>query len=151
MRRFLILFAALLPLMGALLVPDADARLGGGHSFGSRGSHSYFASPSTRLSPNSAQPFQRSQAPAGGYNQNGYGAGAGLGGSMFSRHPFATGLLGGYTTFSTASFETARLLQRRSGGLALVNSFGMLLVAVAAVFLGLWIGSALSGNLSLGA
>jgi predicted lipid-binding transport protein (Tim44 family) len=95
MRRFLILLAALLPLTGALLVPDADARLGGGHSYGSRGSHSYFSSPSTRLSPNSAQPFQRSQAPAGGDNQNGYGAGAGLGGSMFSRHPFATGLLGG--------------------------------------------------------
>jgi predicted lipid-binding transport protein (Tim44 family) len=93
MRRFLILLAALLPLTGALLVSDADARLGGGHSFGSRGTHSYFASPSTRLSPNSAQPFQRSQAPAGGYGQS--AAGAGFGGSMFGRHPFATGLLGG--------------------------------------------------------
>jgi predicted lipid-binding transport protein (Tim44 family) len=95
MRRFLILLAALLPLTGALLISDADARLGGARSMGSRGTHSYFAPPSTRLSPNSTQPFQRSQAPSGNYGQSGYGA-AGLGaGSMFGRHPFMTGMLGG--------------------------------------------------------
>ena len=94
MRRFLILLAALLPLTGALLVPDADARLGGARSMGSRGTHSYFAPPTTRLSPNATQPFQRSQAPVGSYGPRGYSTGFG-GGSMFGRHPFMTGLLGG--------------------------------------------------------
>ncbi|TIH39974.1 fluoride efflux transporter CrcB [Subtercola vilae] len=43
-----------------------------------------------------------------------------------------TGLLGGYTTFSTASFETVRLVQGRRYGAALLNGVGMLVVAVAA-------------------
>jgi CrcB protein len=35
-----------------------------------------------------------------------------------------TGFLGGYTTFSTASFETVRLIQSRRTGLALLNGIG---------------------------
>lgn len=48
-----------------------------------------------------------------------------------------TGFLGGYTTFSTASFETARLIQERQFVAALVNGVGMLLLAVAAAVAGL--------------
>jgi CrcB protein len=48
-----------------------------------------------------------------------------------------TGFLGGYTTFSTASFETARLIQERQFVAALVNGIGMLLLAVAAAVAGL--------------
>jgi CrcB protein len=47
------------------------------------------------------------------------------------------GFLGGYTTFSTASFETARLIQERQFVAALVNGIGMLLLAVAAAVAGL--------------
>lgn len=54
-----------------------------------------------------------------------------------------TGLLGGYTTFSTASFETVRLIQDRRYVAGLANGLGMLLGAVAAASLGLWIASAL--------
>jgi crcB protein len=43
-----------------------------------------------------------------------------------------TGFLGGYTTFSTASFETVRLLQERRWVAAVVNGLGMLLLAAAA-------------------
>lgn len=50
-----------------------------------------------------------------------------------------TGLLGGYTTFSTASFETVRLLQDGRYLAALSNGLGMLVVAVAAAALGLWL------------
>lgn len=50
------------------------------------------------------------------------------------------GLLGGYTTFSTASFETIRLAQERRYVVAVANGVGMLLLAVAAAGLGLWIG-----------
>jgi CrcB protein len=52
-----------------------------------------------------------------------------------------TGLMGGYTTFSTASFETVRLLQDREYVQALMNGLGMLVSAVLAALLGLWIGS----------
>ena len=52
-----------------------------------------------------------------------------------------TGFLGGYTTFSTASFETVRLLQTRRFGAALINGLGMLVAAVAVSYLGLWLGS----------
>jgi CrcB protein len=52
-----------------------------------------------------------------------------------------TGLMGGYTTFSTASYETVRLIQSRRYALALTNGIGMLVVSVAVAALGLWLGS----------
>lgn len=51
------------------------------------------------------------------------------------------GLLGGYTTFSTASVETVRLAQSGRVGAAFVNGVGMLMLAVAAALAGLWVGS----------
>lgn len=51
------------------------------------------------------------------------------------------GFLGGYTTFSTASFETARLAHDGRYGAALVNGLGMLVAAVGAASLGVWLGS----------
>lgn len=54
-----------------------------------------------------------------------------------------TGFLGGYTTFSTASFETVRLLQERRYAAGLANGLGMLVVCAGFALLGLWIGSLL--------
>lgn len=54
-----------------------------------------------------------------------------------------TGFLGGYTTFSTASFETVRLVQSRRTGLALVNGVGTAAAAVAAAAAGLALGGLL--------
>lgn len=54
-----------------------------------------------------------------------------------------TGLLGGYTTFSTASYETVRLLQARRYLLAAANGPGMLVVSVAAALVGLALGTLL--------
>ena len=53
------------------------------------------------------------------------------------------GLMGGFTTFSTASFETVRLIQDGRYGSALANSLGMLVTCVLASALGLWLGSLL--------
>lgn len=89
MRRFLIIAAALLPLMGTFGVDPADARLGGGHSFGSRGSFTYRAPRATTIAPGAA-PFERSQMPSA---RSGYGMN---GGSFAARRPFMTGLLGGF-------------------------------------------------------
>jgi len=90
MRRFFILLAALLPLMGALGAVPAEARLGGGHSFGSRGSLTYRQPRQTNLGPGAA-PFERSQAQMG---PSAFGR-SGAGGSFFNRRPFMSGLLGG--------------------------------------------------------
>ncbi|GAA2723868.1 putative fluoride ion transporter CrcB [Cellulomonas aerilata] len=54
-----------------------------------------------------------------------------------------TGFLGGYTTFSTASVETALLLERRQWRAALVNAVGMLVAAVALAALGVGCGQLL--------
>lgn len=89
MRRFLIIAAALIPLMGALGIDQAEARLGGGHSFGNRGSYTYRPPRATTIAP-SAAPFERSQVPSA---RNGFGAN---GGSFATRRPFMTGLLGGF-------------------------------------------------------
>lgn len=56
------------------------------------------------------------------------------------RAVLGTGFLGGYTTFSTASYETVRLAQQRRYRAALLNGVGMLAIALAAAGLGLWLG-----------
>ena len=50
------------------------------------------------------------------------------------------GLLGGYSTFSTASVEGYRLLRQGRPVAALVHSGGMVLVCLAAAWLGLLLG-----------
>jgi CrcB protein len=47
-----------------------------------------------------------------------------------------TGFLGGYTTFSTASFETVRLIEDRRYVAATFNGLGMLLICTAAAAMG---------------
>ncbi|MFR0636415.1 fluoride efflux transporter CrcB [Arthrobacter sp. LS16] len=49
-----------------------------------------------------------------------------------------TGFLGGYTTFSTASVETVRLLQARKPVASAANAVGTMLGALSAAGLGLW-------------
>ena len=51
------------------------------------------------------------------------------------------GFLGGYTTFSTASVESVRLIQQRRYGVALVSSVGMLVAGVLSSSLGFLLGS----------
>lgn len=50
------------------------------------------------------------------------------------------GLLGGFTTFSTASYETVRLALERRTLSAIANGLGMLVLAVSCAVLGLWVG-----------
>ncbi len=54
------------------------------------------------------------------------------------------GLLGGYSTFSTASVEGFRLLRAGRWSAAVVHSGGMLLISVATATVGLLAGSSLA-------
>lgn len=55
-----------------------------------------------------------------------------------------TGFLGGYTTFSTASFETVRMLQDRRTAAAIWNGLGVLVATTALAALGIWLGGLLA-------
>lgn len=57
--RWLIALAAIATSL-VLVAADADARVGGGSSAGSRGTRTYSAPPATRTAPNTAAPIQRS-------------------------------------------------------------------------------------------
>ncbi len=59
---------------------------------------------------------------------------------------FAVGILGGYTTFSSFSYETLQLLAGGPNvGPVLLNTLGQLLAGLLAVYLGVVVGRALGG------
>jgi predicted lipid-binding transport protein (Tim44 family) len=93
MRRSSFAVAACAALALALTPGLAEARAGGGGSFGSRGSMTWSAPPSTNTAPY-ASPMQRSMTPNN--PSPGYGSGFGTPGYGYSRGSgFMTGLMGG--------------------------------------------------------
>ena len=61
------------------------------------------------------------------------------------RLALTTGVMGGFTTYSTFSYETMKLLQERAFGIAALNVAVTLLVCLAATFLGLAAGRWIAG------
>jgi CrcB protein len=55
------------------------------------------------------------------------------------------GILGGFTTFSTFSLDSALLLQKGQYGLAAAYILGSVLLSILALFAGLWIARAVYG------
>jgi CrcB protein len=54
------------------------------------------------------------------------------------------GLLGGFTTFSAFSMETALLIERNTWGLAALYITGSVLLSVVGLFIGIWAGRTLA-------
>ena len=59
--------------------------------------------------------------------------------SPVTRAFLTTGILGGYTTFSTFSLESAMLIERHAYGQASVYIAGSALLSIIALFAGLWL------------
>jgi fluoride exporter len=57
----------------------------------------------------------------------------------------ATGLLGGFTTFSAFSLDFAVLFERGALGQAIFYALGTVILSILALFLGLWLVRALAG------
>jgi fluoride exporter len=51
-------------------------------------------------------------------------------------HPFTTGFLGAYTTFSTFSVETVQLLKQKAGSTAVLYVISSVLLSLLALWLG---------------
>jgi CrcB protein len=60
--------------------------------------------------------------------------------------PFvAVGILGGYTTFSTYSYETLELIADGNYGVAVINVFVQLVLGLIGVYLGVVLGRLIGG------
>jgi fluoride exporter len=67
------------------------------------------------------------------------------GGSNELRLFVATGILGGFTTFSAFSLDFAVLMQRGALGLALFYALASVILSILALFIGLWLVRTLAG------
>ncbi|MBI3699990.1 MAG: TIM44-like domain-containing protein [Afipia sp.] len=102
--KSLAIVTALAMPVAIVISSSADARIGGGGSYGSRGTRTWSAPPSTTTAPNAAQPMQRS------WTQPGVNSPANAGGGFFNRP--GMGMLGGLA----AGFLGAGLLGMLFGG-----------------------------------
>lgn len=59
-------------------------------------------------------------------------------GSLETRTFLATGILGGFTTFSAFSLDFATLVERGDWGFAVSYAAGSVVLSIAALFVGLW-------------
>jgi predicted lipid-binding transport protein (Tim44 family) len=108
-RTLAIALSVALPL-AAITISEADARVGGGGSSGSRGSRTYSAPPSTTTAPGAAQPMNRTFTQPGTPGVGAPAAAAANKGGFFNRP--GMGMLGGLA----AGFLGAGLLGMLFGG-----------------------------------
>jgi len=136
MRRSSSFIAAIAVAALALSPSFADARAGGGSSFGSRGARTYSAPPTTNTAPSMAAPMDRSMtarpAPSPGY-------GAPAAPAFGGRSAFGSGLLGGLLGVGLGSMLFGGGLFGGSGGMGGLGFIGLLLQAALLFFVGRWL------------
>lgn len=137
MRRSSSLIAAIAVAALALSPSLADARAGGGSSFGSRGGRTYSAPPSTSTAPSTAAPMERSATPRSAPSNPAYGAPASP--AFGGRSAFGSGLLGGLLGVGIGSMLFGGGLFGGSGGLGGLGFIGLLLQAALLFFAIRWL------------
>src|ERR1700716_3089654 len=107
-RAIAVVLSLAVPLV--IAISSADARIGGGGSFGSRGSRAFAAPPSTTTAPGTAQPMNRTFTQPGSPGMGAPAAAGAAKGGFFNRP--GMGMLGGLA----AGFLGAGLLGMLFGG-----------------------------------
>jgi len=92
-RALAVVLSVALPL--AIAISEADARVGGGSSSGSRGSRTFSAPPSTTTAPGAAQPMNRTFTQPGSPGMGAPAAAGAAKGGFFNRPGMMGGMLGG--------------------------------------------------------
>ena len=117
----------------ALGIATAEARPGGGGSFGSRGGRTFSAPPATQTAPRPAAPMERSiTQPAPNQPNIGAPSAAAQAGSSFGRPGFGTGLVGGLLGAGLIGMMFGNGMFGGMGGIA---SFLGLLLQAALIFM----------------
>ena len=124
MRRSSPFIAAIAVAALAFAPSLADARAGGGGSFGSRGGRTFSAPPITNTAPYTASPMERSMTPRPAPYSPGYGSPAPTFGG---RSGFGSGLLGGLLGVGLGSMLFGGGMFGGSGGLGGMGFLGLLL------------------------
>ncbi len=136
MRRSSSFIAAIAVAALAFAPSLADARAGGGSSFGSRGGRTFSAPPTTNTSPFTAAPMERSMtarpAPSPGF-------GAPAAPAFGGRSAFGSGLLGGLLGVGIGSMLFGGGLFGGSGGMGGLGFIGLLLQAALLFFAVRWL------------
>jgi len=136
MRRSSSFIAAIAVAALALAPSLADARAGGGSSFGSRAGRTYSAPPSTNTAPYTAAPMERSMTPRAAPSTPGYGSPAPMSPAFGGRSGsgFGSGLLGGLLGVGLGSMLFGGGLFGGSGGLGGMGIISLLLQAALLFF-----------------
>jgi predicted lipid-binding transport protein (Tim44 family) len=121
----------------AFIATEADARVGGNRSSGSRGTQTYSAPPSTRTAPNTTAPMERSMTKPGQPGAVGRQAApaAGQPGGFFNRPGLLGGLAAGFLGAGLIGLLMGHGLLGGLGGLA--SMFGLLLQIGLVVIVGM--------------
>ncbi len=138
MRRSSSLIAAVAVAALAFAPSLADARAGGGSSFGSRGGRTFMAPPTTSTSPFTAAPMDRTMT-ARPAPSPGYGAPAPMTPAFGGRSAFGSGLLGGLLGVGLGSMLFGGGMFGGSGGMGGLGFIGLLLQAALLFFAVRWL------------
>lgn len=140
-KRSLIAVLAVAAALMLSVADHADARMGGRSSFGSRGSRTFMAPPTTRTTPGTISPIQRSTTTQPGGLNRPSAATTGMGGPLGRPGLFGGGMLGGLAAgFLGAGLFGLLFGHGLAGGLGgMASALGLLLQLGLIALVGMWL------------